>query len=250
MNVDVHILAFNEAEILNYALRHYATFARSITIHDGGSTDNTADVAAKYGAFILPWDTKGEVNDLLYKERKNGCWKGTNADWVICADADELIYFPSGHEATLLSYEKSGAAVIKARGFEMFSDVYPTHDGQIYEQINMGAPDDFWYGKPLLFSPKRVIESGFGVGSHESEPQLADGRWVNVNRNWPKADPETYLLHYHQIGPIERIAARYDGVRSRMAQVQRDNNWGNMKDGMIHAQEKRDYIIPKLRRVV
>ena len=42
-----------------------------------------------------------EVNDIKYAELRNSCWKGTNADWVIVCDLDELLWFPEGAEATL-----------------------------------------------------------------------------------------------------------------------------------------------------
>ena len=249
--VEVHILAFNEAEILNYALRHYTTFAERIVIHDGGSDDGTRNIAAKYGAEVLDWDTKGQLNDELALKRKNECWQGTPADWVIVVDADEFIYFPLGAKETLEAYENMGACVIKPHGFEMFSETYPTTHGQIYEECAMGAPDNEWYSKPVLFSAKHVEESGFGVGAHESEPLLRNGMRLRVGRNWPRAFPRTLLLHYHQIGPIERIAERYEGVRQRLAAVNWRNGWGNVKDtGMEHALHKRALILPNLRRVL
>lgn len=250
MNVEVHILAFNEAQIIAYALRHYSTFAQRIVIHDGGSDDGTQDIAAKYGAEVIPWNTGGRLNDELAMKLKNECWHGTDADWVICVDADEFIYFPAGSKETLAVYDKRGAAVIKPHGFEMFSEEYPTTAGQIYEQCAMGAPDNVWYSKPVLFSPKRVDDSGFGVGAHESTPLLKNGMRVNIGASWPKPSPRTFLLHYHQLGPIERVAARYDATRLRLSAINERNRWGNFEPGLVHAQRKRALILPHLQRVI
>lgn len=241
MNVDVHILAFNEAEIIGYAIRHWRLFARRIVVHDGGSTDGTQAIAKMYGAECSTWNTEGKMNDLCNMECKNTCWQGTDADWVVCADADELLYFPQGAEATLATYSRIGAAMIKPHGFDMVSDAFPTTEKQIYDEVKQGAPADFWYGKPILFSPQKLKESGFGIGAHEAHPVLKNGRTLKVGRDWPKANPPTWLLHFHHgIGPIERVAARLDAQQRRYAQPNIAHGWGNHAPGMVHAIEKRE----------
>lgn len=248
-------------------LRHYCSFADKVIVHDGGPDwsehSTTRQLCECHGAQCLPWDTGNQLNDELAQNLKNTCWRGTDADWVICVDCDELIWFPpmagtnplthrEGSRATLEAYDRLGAAVIKPHGFEMFSDTLPelgSHN-QIYHAIRDGAPDDKWYAKPVLFSPRRVAESGFGVGAHESRAVLRDGRVLLVDGSYPKAYPATYLLHYHQIGPAEFIARRYDETRARFSQVNIRRKWGNMTDGHIHVQEKRALIVPHLRRVV
>lgn len=249
--VAVHLLSHDAEPMLPWALRHYATFASEIVVHDGGPHTFTSSRCARaYNAVPVKWDTAGQLNDELAMKLKNECWKGTDADWVICADADELLYFPAGALETLSVYEKRGAAVIKPHGFEMFSETLPDGHGQIWEECPMGAPDDEWYSKPILFSPKRVEESGFGVGAHESDPLLKMGTRVHVGRNWPRPTPPVFLLHYHQIGPSDHVAERYDAQRKRLSAVNEKNRWGNFADGKTHVAEKRSKILPHLRRVV
>lgn len=250
MNVEVHILSHDGEIMIGWALRHYRTFSDSVIVHDGGPDGFSSSRASLFGAASVPWDTKGCLNDALAMDLKNKCWQGTTADWVICVDADELVYFPGGAEKTLSLYEGLGAAVIKPLGFEMFTDSLPEGTGQIYDYVKEGARDDEWYAKPVLFSPKRVAYAGFGIGAHESVPVLHDGRSLRVDRNWPQANPPTYLLHFHQIGPIEHVAARYDETRKRLSPINEKNGWGNFKSGRDHAQEKRDRILPNLETVV
>lgn len=248
--VEVHILTHNEELILPYTLRHYRTFASKIVVHDTFSTDRTREIALANGAEVRDFDTEGGINDELHAQLKNTCWKGTDADWVIIADADELIYFPGGTEATLAAYEQAGVAMVKPHGFEMVSETFPTTPGQIYDEVKTGARDDKWYAKPILFSPKRVRESGFGVGAHCAEPVLADGRTLNVLMDYPKTEPPCYLLHCHQLGPIERIAAKYDATRSRMSETNVRNHWGNLEEGLKHATDKRNFIKLHLEQVI
>ena len=251
MKVEVHILTWNEEALIKYAVRHYRTFADKIMVHDARSTDRTREFAQWGGAEVVDWDTGNQFDDEMAMKLKNDCWRGTDADWVICADADEFIYFPQGAEAALASYSRTGAAVIKPHGWEMISDTYPTTGGQIYDEVKFGARDDKWYAKPLLFNPRIVAESGFGIGAHESDPVLKNGMKLRVGANFPRAVPPCYLLHFHQIGPVERTAALYDERRQRLCATNVRNRWGNIDDtGIVHAKMKRDYIRARLEQVI
>lgn len=262
MKLEVHLLTHDDEKMLEWALRYWTNFTRygaivKIVIHDGGPSGLSAILAEGKFPWVecRRWDTAGELNDELARRLKNECWKGTDADFVAVLDADELLHFPAGALDTLESYERTGAAVIRPSGFEMFSDHWEepvrNPDWQITELVKDGSPDDRWYGKPILFSPRRVAQSGFGIGAHESDPVLKDGRSFHVGPDWPKANPPTYLLHFKSIfGGLDRIAARYDATRERLALVNVRNGWGNFKPGKVHAQEKRDLLLPGVRRVI
>lgn len=250
MKIEVHVLAYDEDRILPYTIRHYRTFADRIIVHDAHSTDATEEVSISAGAEVQKWGLGGEVNDIEYCALKNSCWIGTDADWVIVCDADELIYFPQDARATLETYLRIEGAVIKPHGFEMFSYDYPTTEGQIYHEVKIGAPDDKWYSKPILWNANLVQESGLGMGSHESMPILKNGDYMHCGKNWLFPDPPCWLLHFHQIGPAERIAARYDAVKSRMSRANRQHGWGNMRPGLEHVYEKRALIVPNLRQII
>lgn len=261
MSLEVHILSHDHEPMIRFALRHYRQFANHVVVHDGGpiGIENSDEdwpelrykmVRSACSFDIEPWDTAGQLNDELAMHRKNTCWKGSTADWVICVDADELLYFPGGARETLQRYKNLGAAVIRPEGYEMFSDELPPAGGQITDHVKHGARDDKWYAKPVLFSPRLVAESGFGIGAHESRPVLRDGRALNVDGHWPHPDPRALLLHYHQIGPIEHVAARYDATRKRLALINVARQWGNFAPGLQHAQEKRAAILPRLQRVI
>ena len=247
-SLQVHILAFNEAEILPFTLRHYLTMAETIIVHDGGSTDGTADIAHRMGAVVQAWDTDGKLNDQIARELKAECWKGTKADWVIVVDADELIWSPMGL-AIFDEYDALNIAIAKPHGWEMFSDTFPTGTRQIYDEIKHGARDDKWYGKPVAFSPKRVREIKFTAGAHSClyKRRETNARWLEPIT---PTMPPLHLLHFHQVGPIERIAARYDATRRRLSSINEKNRWGNFDPGLKHAQDKRASIVPRLEQVI
>ena len=165
----------------------------------------------------------------------------------MCLDADEIIYFPKG-VSTLGVYANNHVAIVKPHGFEMYSTTYPTTENQIYDELKMGAQDDRWYAKPVLFSPRLVREMRFSVGAHTCDPILQNGSCPG-NPAIPQ-EPPTYLLHYHHLGPIEDIACKYDEHRERMSEINKQYNWGWHGDGMVHAKQKRDLITPRLQQVI
>lgn len=269
MIIEVHLLSHDgEAEggMLAWSLRHYLAVADRVVVHDGGplgaSTKwiETGKYHAPDSPFIAvecrPWDTGGQLNDTLAMNLKNTCWRGTDSDFAIVADMDELVWSPIGLRRRLAIARNSGAAVLRPNGFEMFSDEW--HDANDYLEhvqitglVRDGAPDDKWYAKPIVFRPAMVADSGFGLGAHESRPVLRDGRILVCDAEYPFAG-DLALLHYKSIfGGLERIAARYDATRKRLCAQNIRNNWGNVHDsGIVHAQKKRDLLLPGVRRVV
>lgn len=246
--VQVLIMAYNEEQMLPYTLRHYTTFADRILVFDGGSTDRTLEICREYGAQVVDYRTDG-LNDRLNMQAKNQGWiNDGQSDWIICVDTDEIVYFPNGAQKTLEEYDRLRLSIVKTRGYEMLSDTLPTTKGQIYEELYMGAKEDKWYSKPILFSPRRLKSISFAAGAHTATGIDLNGHFVPN----PGAVPEmpAYLLHYHHIGPIERLAARYDATRARLSSENVKNRWGNFDAGMKHALDKRALILPGLHRVV
>lgn len=258
MRVEVHLLRYGDDWLLPYVCRHYSSFASRVVLHNAGpepiifQKSWMADKCSTEGRITLeevPWDCP-EVNDVRYAELRNSCWKGSAADWVIVGDMDEFIYFPEGAEKSLGAYTQMGAASIRPHGFEMFSETYPTTQGQIYDEIKFGAPDDKWYGKPILFCPKLVSDMRWGLGSHECDPVLHDGRRFHVGPRWPFAKPPCWLLHWHHIGPAEDIGAKYDATITRMCAQNKKMHWGNLEPGLKHVADKRANIVPNLRKLI
>ncbi len=246
--IEVHIVSYNEAFILAYALRHYKTFASKIVVHDAGSTDGTLALCAAEKVQVEPWSAGASINDTLLRELKETCWRDTMADWVIIVDADELLYFPGGVMPTLASYEARALAIVKPHGWEMESPEMPTTAGQIYEEINHGAPDDRWYAKPCMFSPRRVQAIKYSAGAHECAAELVGGLMMGNPERF--SEPPALLLHYKHIGSVERIGERYDGNRARFSQENIRHGWGNYEPGVKHATDKRNAILKNRSKVL
>ena len=234
-SVEVHLLSFNEEAMIGYAVRHYATFADKVIVHDGRSTDRTREIAIEAGAEVVDWDTGNKLNDVMARDLKNACWKGTKTDWCICVDADELVFFPDGAEKTLSSYEALGLPIIRCEGWDMFSDRLPLGKGQIYDEIREGVREDFFYGKPILFRPGLVKEMNFDGGAHHANPVLKDGKMFDTWNMIPGNNPRALLLHFKWIGALEYLTNRLRRRRARLSEANIHLGWGNYEDPLVLA---------------
>src|SRR5574343_401098 len=94
IKIEVHSLLHQGAQLIPYFIRHYQQFA-DIIFYESDSTDGSPDIAKRLGAKVLPLPTGNEVNELVFLQMKNNCWKDSKADWVIIVDTDEFIYHPN-----------------------------------------------------------------------------------------------------------------------------------------------------------
>lgn len=250
LKVTAHLLAYNEQRIIPFSVRHFLTFCESVTVHDLGSQDRTREFAIKEGAKIRQWDCKGKTDDPLNSAIKSSCWANDDTDWFICGDADELLWFPQGAEASLDAYEKQQLAFVKPHGFEMTSETFPTTKGQIYEEVKWGARDDHWYGKVNLFSKKRVASTEIGMGAHAVTVWLKDGSRVHVPQGSPQSEPPCYLTHMHHLGSIEEIGAGYDAIIKRHGEMNKNMGWGIQANPVQHAIDKRTYILERIQKII
>jgi GT2 family glycosyltransferase len=167
-------------------------------------------------------------------------------------DADELAYFPCGVEATLAAYAAQRQPVILAEGWDMFSETFPTTDGQIYEQVRRGMPNHPIYSKPVLFQPSLVEEMNFDGGAHRANALLKNGSHLDMTRMVSQT-PRTLLLHYKWLGPVELLTNRLRLRRRRLSAENLRRHWGSYEDPLVQArttrarlQFKQSEVIPAL----
>lgn len=170
MKIDVYSLCYNEELLLPYFIRHYAKFASNIYIYDNYSTDRSEEIARNAGLNIIKFNTNNKFDDVTHMNIKNNCWKSSKADWVIVQDMDEFVYHPNLTEIL----EKTDATIFDLLMYNMFSLVFPTTTGQIYDEIQMGTPFGPYYGpsrKMLLFRPSQIHEISYTPGCHSANPE-------------------------------------------------------------------------------
>ena len=200
--VHVFSIMWNEEYLLPYFLRHYSTFADTIFIFNDHSTDRTAEIAKAHPKVRLldfnydPGLHEDNFNDCFIKSYKQ--YSRGVADWVMCVDADELIY-NRDIVGVLSEQHRRGIKALKCTGYIMVSEKLPTTKGQIYDECKIGTRSR-GYDKPIVFSPE--IDIKFGIGRHTA--QLPPG--IQAHK------AKLTLLHYRYLSRdyiIERNAKSF-----------------------------------------
>lgn len=209
MNIEVHILCWNEMEILPFVIKHYQKFCGHIIIYDNYSTDTSQLIAESMGCDVKRFGRKGELDDMSYLAVKNNCWKGSKADYVIVCDADEILIINASDSLELLT---SSATIFKTQGWQIQSDEMPVNE---ITEITKGWPFSN-YSKSVIFDPKAIKEINYKPGAHECSPV---GHVIY-------SDETLYLLHYKNIGGVERLLKRNREYAKRMSYNNRKNGYG------------------------
>lgn len=99
MKISATIITFNEQANIARAIESLRC-CDEIVVVDSGSTDRTADIAAKLGARVFEMQWRG------YAGQKNYASECASNDWVLSLDADEVL--SEELEAEILSIKKHG----------------------------------------------------------------------------------------------------------------------------------------------
>lgn len=84
--ISVALAVFNEGNFLNKSLESVKDFAWEIILVDGGSTDNTLEIAKKFKAKIINSD-----NPINFHINKNKAIDASEGEWILQLDADEVV---------------------------------------------------------------------------------------------------------------------------------------------------------------
>ena len=233
MKIEIYALCHQEAQMIPYFMRHYNQYGQ-VFLLEGHSTDGSVELAKSLGAIICPIDTGNEIRDDIFTSLKNDYWKRSDADWVIMCDLDEFIYHPDFKE--YLSSLKE--TIISPTHYEMFSDVFPTTEGQIYEEVTMGAQTA---AKLCLFKPKGIKEMNYTPGCHSASPT---GN-VSINTN-----NEIIAMHMRHLS-LDYVMDRNAYFKQRRSIINKQNGWGNhLESSREDVQSWFDHNKPQLTKVL
>lgn len=201
MSVDAYIICWNEASTIHLTISHYKKICRNIYILDNFSNDGTREICEKMGCIVSFFGTLGVLDDREYLRIKNNIWKGSDADWVIVCDADEILDI--NIHLLEIAYQQF-ETIFKTNGWNIFSNDVPLES---WSEITTGLPDKK-YSKLVCFNPKEIKEINYVYGCHEAKPE---------GKVW-FCELETTLFHYKHIGGAKRVADRHALYASRMSE--------------------------------
>lgn len=182
-------------------------------VYDNHSTDGSQELCQEMGAKVIPFG-KPEFSDRANMDLKNNCWKGSDADFVIVCDFDEVLFCPlwtCDEWRALKLFQNEGRTILKTIGWQIMSNEMPTDISQ-----NTNGYEFSNYAKHICFNPQRITEIGYGPGSHESNPS-GEVIWSH--------EP-LYVMHFKHIGGVERTIKRYRECAKRMSKENRQRGWG------------------------
>jgi hypothetical protein len=202
MRIELYFICWQESEILPLVIKHYQKFVDRTVMYDNHSTDNSREIADSMGCEVRLFGEPGQLNDQHYLDVKNHCWKGSTADYVIVCDCDEILLPGIPVNSSPLQYYKDqGVTVLKTQGWQIISNEMPVND--ITEITNGWAFDN--YSKSIVFDPQAIKEIQFNPGAHKIAPV----------GNVVYSDDPLYLLHYRQLGGVDRLINRYRAYQGR-----------------------------------
>ncbi len=208
LRIVVLAVCFNEAPILPFFIEHYLNHvgATRIVLHDGGSSDGTAELVARYPQVELIVKKSDKLDDRELMAIRNEAWKPMRdeADWMIVCDVDEFLYHPQ-MKSELRRLRRDGITLPMVEGFEMLSKRFPERQDArlLWQEIQTGFPVPRYYNKNLIFDPR--IDINYTLGCHGCQPsgpvRRSEG-FVFRNLHF------RMLSHGHIVEKSRRAAAR------------------------------------------
>jgi hypothetical protein len=190
-------LAYNEATLIRYWVRHYREFCDKVIVYvDVNTDDGTETIAKQEGATMRPYSDSTGLDDIRYIDFAQEKYKEARgyADWVIWTDVDEILYHPHMHRR-LAELKAHGVNVPVVNGYSMFANQPPVGQGQVYDEIRTGIPSPA-YSKVCIFDP--MLDIKWTTGKHDATFEQTAIRNV--------AGEPFKLLHYRWLGKEWHLA--------------------------------------------
>jgi hypothetical protein len=238
--VHAFFLCYNEANLLPHLLKYYLSFCEKVTILDNNSTDNSVEIINSFpNTDIIPWDSKGELNDSLYIKLKNNVWKSSSgyADYVIVGDSDEFIYHENMIDF-LTDAKKRGVTLFRPEGYHMVADkeFNINQDDNLIELVKTGIRLPV-LDKLMMFDCNKISNINYNFGCHNASPQ---GEIVLHQYNGLK------MLHYKFLG-VNDYVYRNSLRRERLSEFNKQHGLGtyylysdeeNVQDYLAHLNKR------------
>jgi len=202
-SIVAYFINYNDSFYIPFFAKHYFKFCEKIIMYDNYSTDNSVELAKSLGIQVEYFGKKGELNDEAYRVVKNNVWKeqrNKKVNYVIVCDVDEFLCID----------DLKGTAP-NVQGFNMVSNHLPVDD--ILEIKTGGISDN--YSKQAIFNPNAIEEINYDHGCHQNHMKGVISKGGACR-----------LLHYRQIGGVQRVLDRHAEYRIRMSSYNLKHGFG------------------------
>lgn len=217
MKVEVFTLCWNEIDVLPWVVDYWQKYATHVTVFDNGSTDGSTWYLSKFDWITVKEFLTEGMNDAVHADIKNKCWKGSDADFVVVCDMDEMLLAPDILKS-LENMKASGATICKPVWYELQAEERPKYETgkMLHETSPMARPfQDF--SKAIIFDPKAITNIGYSVGAHKCDPQ--------GNVKWYEGQ-DIYALHINHNLSFDYKIQRYRSMNANLSQKNKNQRWG------------------------
>lgn len=217
-------------DILPWSVDYWKEFADKVTVWDNGSTDGSIEYLRQFPfVTVRHYRTEG-MNDTVVQMLKNRCWKGSDADWVVMADMDEMLYAKEGVRNALQSLQEDGVGIVYPQWYSMVSDSVPEYNGELLHRIRPLWTPKPQEAKPLIFRPSLVKEMNFTVGQHSCSP---------IYNAECKVSKDSGICCFHT---ERRLSPQYYIEKTRQCQERRSEENLRCGYGFQYALSERDML--------
>ena len=238
----------NEAHNLARCLDSASHLAGEIVVVDTGSTDATPQIAASYGARVVPFD----FTRVDFAAARNHSLEQATGEWILVLDADEAL--EAGGELTVKSIiesrENAGFFLERhnyASGIPAFKTdhvvrLFPNrpayrYHGRVHETVDAS----------ILKGGGKLIESQIQI-SHRFIPDRETRRRKNLS--YIEILKEEIAAHPEDLSRLDFLAAEYHQlemyteateIAERLAQLRPDDARAHLFAGTYHLLFKPDF---------
>jgi len=199
--LSVVLIAQNAAAQLPECLASVA-FAEEVVVVDCGSADDTAEVAARYGARVVQkeWLGFGRQKQFAVEQAKN--------EWVLCLDADERVSRELA-ASIVRALDAPAAPVYRMARCNRFlgrwlrhGEGYPDWSARLFDRRNARWSDDAVHEKVLYAVTPGRLE---GDLLHESAEDL--GRYMEKQNRYTALAAQQLYERGRRAGALELLVS-------------------------------------------
>lgn len=189
MDVQIYLFCYNESVIIRQTIEHYKRLLPKcvITILDNKSNDGCINIARQLGCKIQPFETRGQMNDIIHTTMRNEFWKRYINKWIIFADMDEWLYI---NENELFNEDINGTTILQVKGYNIFGDSKTADCSDIDLHRLTGARKAGGHNKKICFKAGPIKTMNYSSGAHTCNP-VGDVKW---------SETEYIMVHMDYLG--------------------------------------------------
>jgi glycosyltransferase involved in cell wall biosynthesis len=231
----------NEERSLARCLESVRDLAGEFVIVDTGSTDGTADIAARYGAEVIPFD----FTIVDFAAARNRAIAHAHGRWILMLDADETLDESGGATIKTLTALDENAGYFLERRNRLSDSQHPTTDyvvrlfpnragyryrGRVHETIDAS----------ILSGGGRLHKSGIRIdhnfASDRETRRRKNHRYIEILKEEIAADPTDHsrldflAAEYHQLEMFDEATE----TAERIVQIRPTDHRAHLFVGMYH----------------